>query len=120
METDYEIPARSSSHWIDRLFYRDIISGHPVQDEITAKYQKRFERYRNSVFCFLSADGIPNNNAAEKALRHLAAQRKISGAFSTKGANHYLRLLALAQPCRFQNKSFLCFLTSRRVDVDKY
>ena len=58
-------------------FYRDIISGHPVQDEITAKYQKRFERYRNSVFCFLSADGIPwNNNAAERALRHLAVQRR--------------------------------------------
>ena len=50
-------------------FYREIISGHPVQDEITAKYQKRFERYRNSVFCFLSADGIPwNNNAAESCV----------------------------------------------------
>jgi len=102
-------------------FYRNIISGHPVQDEITAKYQKRFERYRNSVFCFLSGDGIPwNNNAAERALRHLAVQRKISGTFSRKGANHYLRLLALAQTCRFQNKSFLCFLTSGCVDVDKY
>jgi len=102
-------------------FYRDIISGHPVQDEITAKYQKRFERYRNSVFCFLSGDGIPwNNNAAERALRHLAVQRRISGTFSRKGANHYLRLLAVAQTCRFQNKSFLCFLTSGCVDVDKY
>jgi hypothetical protein len=94
-------------------FYRDKISGQPVQDEIIAKYQKRFERYRNSVFCFLGADGIPwNNNAAERALRHLAVQRKISGAFSRKGANHYLRLLAVAQTCRFQNKSFLCFLTT--------
>jgi predicted RecB family nuclease len=102
-------------------FYRDNISGHPVHDEITAKYQKRFARYRNSVFCFLGADGIPwNNNAAERALRHLAVQRKISGAFSRKGANHYLRLLAVAQTCRFQNKSFLCFLTSGCVDVDKY
>jgi hypothetical protein len=102
-------------------FYRDNISGHPVHDEITAKYQKRFERYRNSVFCFLSADGIQwNNNAAERALRHLAVQRKISGAFSRKGANHYLRLLAVAQTCRFQNKSFLCFLTSGCVDLDKY
>jgi Transposase IS66 family len=102
-------------------FYRDIISGHPVQHEITAKYQKRFERYRNSVFCFLSADGIPwNNNAAERALRHLAVQRKISGAFSRKGASHYLRLLAIAQTCRFQKKSFLRFLSSGCVDVDKY
>src|ERR1700730_12378883 len=76
METDYEIPARSrsSSHWIDRLFYRDIISGHPVQDEITAKYQKRFERYRNSVFCFLSADGIPGITMLRK--EHFAISRE--------------------------------------------
>ena len=102
-------------------FYKNIISGQPAEHEITAKYQKRFERYRNSVFCFLDVDGIPwNNNAAERALRHLAVQRKISGAFSRKGAEHYLRLLAIAQTCRFQNKSLLCFLSSGCVDVDKY
>ena len=101
-------------------FYKHIISGHPAEHEITAKYQKRFERYRNSVFRFLGVDGIPwNNNAAERAIRHLAVQRKISGAFSRKGADHYLRLLAVAQTCRFQNKSFLCFLSSGCVDVDK-
>src|SRR5208282_2809232 len=102
-------------------FYRDNIGGHLVHDEITAKYQKRFERYRDSIFCFLGADGIPwNNNTAERALRHFAIQRRISGTFSRKGATHYLRLLAMAQTCRFQNKSFLCFLTSGCVDVDKY
>jgi hypothetical protein len=61
-----------------------------------------------------------NNNTAERALRHLAVQRKISGAFSKKGAIHYLRLLAVAQTCRFQSKSFLGFLTSGCVDLDKY
>jgi predicted RecB family nuclease len=102
-------------------FYRDIISGQPTEHEITTKYKKRFERYRNSIFRFLAIDGIPwNNNAAERALRHLAVQRKISGVFSSKGAEHYLRLLAVAQTCRFQNKSFLCFLSSGFVDVDKY
>jgi hypothetical protein len=50
----------------------------------------------------------------------LAVQRKISGVFSSKGANHYLRLLAIAQTCRFQNKSFLGFLLSGCVDVDEY
>jgi predicted RecB family nuclease len=93
-------------------FYKDTINGHPIRHEITARYQKRFERYRNSIFCFLGVDGIPwNNNAAERALRHLAIQRKISGPFSREGANHYLRLLAIAQTCRLQNKSFLCFLS---------
>jgi hypothetical protein len=102
-------------------FYRDTIRGHPAQHEITAKYQKRFERYRDSVFCFLDAEGVPwNNNAAERALRHLAIQPRISSASSRKGANHYLRLLAIAQTCRFQKKSFLRFLSSGCVDVDKY
>jgi hypothetical protein len=59
-------------------------------------------------------------NAAERALRHLAVQRKISGDFSGKGASGYLQLLAIAQTCRFQNKSFLGFLLSGLNDVDQY
>ncbi|MBI4661561.1 MAG: transposase [Verrucomicrobia bacterium] len=66
-------------------------------------------------------DGVPwNNNAAERAIRHLAIQRKISGAFTAKGANHYLRLLAISQTCRFQEKSFLGFLLSGLKDVDAF
>src|SRR5439155_26760291 len=50
------------------------------QGEVTQKYQKRFLRYRDSLFRFLEEDGIPwNNNMAERAIRHLAVQRKISG-----------------------------------------
>ena len=111
---------RKHQKQVDR-FYRDTICGRSASHEITVKYQKRFERYRNSIFSFLGSDGIPwNNNAAERALRHLAVQRKISGVFSSKGANCYLRLLAVAQTCRFQNKSFLGFLLSGCVDVDEY
>ena len=111
---------RKHQKQVDR-FYRDTICGGSASHEIIVKYQKRFERYRNSIFSFLGSDGIPwNNNAAERALRHLAVQRKISGVFSSKGANHYLRLLAVAQTCRFQNKSFLGFLLSGCVDVDEY
>ena len=51
---------------------------------------------------------------------HLAVQRKISGSFSEKGAYDYLRLLAIAQTCRFQRKSFLGFLLSRSTNVDEY
>jgi hypothetical protein len=96
----------------------DVLSG---QQEILSKYKKRFERYRDSMFTFLDGDEVPwNNNAAERALRHLAVQRKISGDFSEKGARQYLRLLAIAQTCRFQNKSFLGFLLSGLNDVDRY
>jgi predicted RecB family nuclease len=102
-------------------FYRDTMDVLSGQQEILSKYKKRFERYRDSMFNFLDGDEIPwNNNAAERALRHLAVQRKISGDFSEKGARRYLRLLAIAQTCRFQNKSFLGFLLSGLKDVDQY
>jgi Transposase IS66 family len=55
--------------------------------DATKKYQKRFARYRESLFRFLDEDGIPwNNNTAERAIRHLAVQRKISGTLYKRGA----------------------------------
>ena len=63
---------------VDR-FYRQHIEGEASSCEIVHKYQKRFERYRDSLFLFLTEDGIPwNNNMAERAIRHFAVQRKIS------------------------------------------
>jgi hypothetical protein len=102
-------------------FYRDMITGQASVRDTTARYRKRFERYKESLFSFIENDGVPwHNNAAERALRHLAVQRKISGAFSEKGAGDYLRLLAIAQSCRFQRKSFLGFLLSKSKNVDEY
>ena len=103
------------------VFYKKAIDDRPTGQELILKYQKRFERYRTSLFAFLELNGIPwNNNAAERALRHLAVQRKISGAFSSRGAQDYIRLLGVAQSCRFQEKSFLGFLPSGTLDVDAY
>ena len=105
---------------VDR-FYREMIIGQASLHDTIVRYQKRFERYKKSLFAFIENDGIPwHNNAAERALRHLAVQRKISGAFSEKGASDYLRLLAIAQTCRFQRKSFLGFLLSKSTNVDEY
>lgn len=102
-------------------FYRDTIQGLPPSQELVSKYHKRFVRYKASLFAFLESDGIPwNNNAAERAIRHLAVQRKISGSFSSNGAKLYLRLLGIAQTCRFQNKSFLGFLLSGNTDLANY
>jgi predicted RecB family nuclease len=104
-----------------RRFYEFNVCGPETRGEITATYQKRFIRYRASMFTFLENDGVPwNNNAAERALRHLAIQRKISGSFFAAGAERYLRLLGIAQSCRFQSKSFLRFLLSGSHDVDIY
>lgn len=89
--------------------------------ELIETYRKRFERYRASLFTFLELDGIPwNNNMAERAIRHLAVQRKISGFFNKAGAERYFILLGISQSCRFQNKSFLRFLCSGLVDVDGF
>jgi hypothetical protein len=69
----------------------------------------------------LEEDGIPwNNNTAERASRHLAVQRKISGCFFKRVAVPYLLLLGIAQTCRFQGKSFLNFLISRKREIDQF
>jgi hypothetical protein len=102
-------------------FYRKRIDGITYTFEVTIKYQKRFQRYRDSLFTFLEEDHIPwNNNMAERAIRHLAVQRKISGTFYDSLVAEYLLLLGMAQSCRFQNKQFLKFLLSKETDIDLY
>ncbi|MEK6569882.1 MAG: IS66 family transposase, partial [Bacteroidota bacterium] len=105
---------------VERFYVRNIV-GKEYASELAAKYQKRFQRYRESLFTFLGQDGIPwNNNMAERAIRQLAVQRKISGTFFKRVAPQYLLLLAIAQTCRFQEKSFLKFLLSKERDVDQF
>ena len=57
---------------------------------------------------------------AERAIRQLAIQRKISRTFYKNVAPQYLLLLAIAQTCRFQGKSFLKFLLTKERDVDEF
>ncbi|MEP1080096.1 IS66 family transposase [Leptolyngbya sp. PL-A3] len=102
-------------------FYQDTIVNRDYKSELSLKYQKRFLRYRDSLFTFLSQDGIPwHNNTAENAIRHLALQRNISGNFYESGAKDYLRLLGIKQSCRFQGKSFFEFLFSGETDLDQF
>jgi hypothetical protein len=102
-------------------FYKKIIDQQTYKFEVTLKYQKRFQRYRNSLFVFLEEDNIPwNNNMAERAIRHLAVQRKISGTFYDSRVLDYLLLLGITQSCRFQDKPFLKFLLSLEKDVDLF
>jgi hypothetical protein len=56
-------------------FYDKTIYNRAYESEVTQTYQKRFERYRESLFVFLDQDTIPwNNNMAERAIRELAVQ----------------------------------------------
>ena len=102
-------------------FYARHITNYSYSSEVAQKYQKRFERYRDSLFTFLYLDGIPwNNNTAERGIRHLAIQRKISGSFFEGPVSDYLVLLGIAQTCRFQEKSFFKFLISGARDIDAF
>jgi hypothetical protein len=105
---------------VDR-FYKEFVEDIDYRSELTIKYQKRFLRYRESLFTFLEHDGIPwNNNMAERALRYLAVQRKISGSFFESIAHHYLLLLGIMQTCRFQGKSLLKYFLSKEKDIDNF
>jgi predicted RecB family nuclease len=102
-------------------FYQRNITGKEYGSQVTETYRKRFDRYRDSLFTFLTQDGIPwENNMAERAIRQLAVQRKISGSFFKRVAPQYLLLLAISQTCRFQGKSFLKFLLSKETDLDSF
>jgi Transposase IS66 family len=103
------------------LFYEEIILNQHYHSELALKYQNRFIRYRENLFTFLEHDGIPwENNTAERALRHLTVQEKISGSFHKSLMPDYLRLLAMRQMCRFQGKSFFKFLFSGETDLDSF
>ena len=104
---------------VDR-FYQETINK-TYKSDLSLKYKNRFLRYRDSLFTFLKEDNIPwNNNAGERAIRHLAVQRKISGSFFESLAPQYLLLLGIMQTCRFQGKSLLKFLLSKEKDIDLF
>jgi hypothetical protein len=105
---------------VDKFYKFHILEAH-YKSDTTNKYKKRFVRYSESLFVFLESDGIPwNNNMAERALRHLAVQRKISGSFFASSMTEYLILLGITQTCRFQNKPLLEFLMSGEKDIDQF
>ena len=102
-------------------YYENHVTNKSYHSELCQKYQKRFIKFEYALFTFLKDDGIPwNNNMGERALRHLAVQRKISGYFSKNGAENYLRLLGIMQSCRFQNKCFLRFMLSGLIDISHF
>jgi hypothetical protein len=102
-------------------FYAHHVTELQYKSDLTRKYQKRFIRYKESLFVFLKYDGIPwNNNMAERTLRHLAVQRKISGSFFSNSMKKYLILLGIAQTCRLKNKPLLEFLMSGEKNIDLF
>jgi len=103
-------------------FYARVIVDKQYKSDLVCTYQKRFIRYRDSLFTFLELDDIPwNNNAAERAIRPFAIQRDISKSpFHASVLRNYLVLLGIRQTCRFQDKSFFKFLFSEGTDLENF
>ena len=104
------------------IFYRKVIVDKKYKSDLVLTYQKRFIRYKDSLFTFLTEDGIPwHNNTAERGIRPFAIQRYVSKSpFRDSTTHAYLALLSIRQTCRFQGKSFFKFLFSGETDLDKF
>ncbi len=104
---------------VQRFYDRVIMRTY--SSEVVLRYQKRFSQYKERLFTFIALDEVDwNNNAAERALRHLAVQRRISGSFNESVSRSFLLLLGISQTCRFQDKSLLKFLLSGEKDIDRF
>jgi predicted RecB family nuclease len=102
-------------------FYKNHIDYKTYKSELCSHYQKRFVHYQKSLFTFIAHDGVDwHNNSAERALRPICTQRKISGFLFESTTPSYLRLLGIMQTCKFQNKPFLKFLLSKEKDIDNF
>jgi hypothetical protein len=103
---------------VDR-FYREL-GRTDYQSEAALKCKSRFERNRNTLFTFLSYDGVPwHNNNAEHAVKAFARLRDvIAGSSTEKGIEEYLTLLSICQTCKYSGLDFLDFLRSGEREID--
>jgi predicted RecB family nuclease len=102
-------------------FYKNYIDNKIYKSDLCSHYQKRFIHYQKSLFTFIACDDVNwHNNAAERALRPICTQRKISGFLFESTTPSYLRLLSIMQTCKLQNKQFLKFLLSKEKDIDNF
>jgi predicted RecB family nuclease len=90
--------------------------------EVTQGYQVRFLKNREKLFTFLNHDGVPwNNNNAEHAIKQFAFYRQTcEGHITAAGLQEYLVLLSIQQTCKYKGVSFLKFLLSRELDIDRF
>lgn len=102
-------------------FFSKILST-DFTSEIAIKYKKRFTRNKKELFEFLNYDNVSwNNTNAEHAIKLLAIHRNNTFKWfkSTKIGN-YLKLISIYQTCRYNEVSFLKFLTSKERDLIRY
>jgi transposase len=79
----------------------------PLTDPDASRLQRRYQKYRHSLFVFLyRSDVAPTNNVSERALRPSVVHRKIIGCFrSTWGANAYAAFASVIATAALKNIS---------------
>jgi hypothetical protein len=87
-----------------------------------SKWRARLDKDRDTLFTFLSRDGVPwNNNNAEHAIKAFARLRRmIEGLSTPKGIEEYLILLSVCQTCKYSGLDFLGFLSSGETDITRF
>jgi predicted RecB family nuclease len=105
---------------VDR-FFSDLAAA-CYASEVAQGYRARFLKNREKLFTFLNYDGVPwNNNNAEHAIKQFAYYRQTcEGHITAAGLQEYLVLLSIQQTCEYNGVSFLKFLLSRELDIDRF
>jgi predicted RecB family nuclease len=111
---------RKHGRGVTRFFRK--LSSQVYGTETAARYQRRFEKNRQTLFTFIEHDDVPwNNNTAEHAIKALAVLRKAIGGISTEGGtDDYLILLSICETCKCCGVRFLDFLRSGEKDVHAF
>ena len=80
----------------------------------TAKVCRKILEAETHLWTFAKVDGVaPDNNAAERALRHGVIWRKLSlGTASESGSRFVERLLSVVETCRQRGRSVAAYLTA--------
>ncbi len=106
--------------FVDRFYKR--VGNEFSSGEAARKIVERLQKNRDTMFTFLSFDGVPwNNNNAEHAVKAFANLRDvIDGTTSESGLGDYLVLLSLCETCKYKSVDFLDFLRSGSKNVDDF
>jgi len=103
------------------IFYQKIITS-KYKSELSNKYKKRLNKYKDKLFTFLNENGIPwNNNNAEHTIKNFAQLRQHTDGLHTKqGIEDTLVLFSIFQTCKYRGINFLDFLLSKENSINLY
>lgn len=105
-----ESSARKAKHWCEQKV--EVLAARSWHDPPSRRLIERLENFHGALFTCLDHPGIPpDNNEAERSLRKLAVQRKISGGNrSWKHASIHAQLMSVIETLRKESTDVLAGL----------